>query len=86
MRLGADDALARTQRHTEAGKETVPRHGRAGGNTGVCLENVEEQLCIADGCVTATTFKRRRLRQLCRRGARGEVYGESTPYPTIKWG
>ncbi|EBR7764991.1 SgcQ protein, partial [Salmonella enterica] len=27
-------------------------------NTGVCLENVEEQLCIADGCVTATTFKK----------------------------
>ncbi|HCL5281183.1 TPA: SgcQ protein, partial [Salmonella enterica] len=27
-------------------------------NTGVCLENVEEQLSIADGCVTATTFKK----------------------------
>ncbi|MGS8663105.1 BtpA/SgcQ family protein, partial [Salmonella enterica subsp. enterica serovar Infantis] len=26
-------------------------------NTGVCLENVVEQLCIADGCVTAPTFK-----------------------------
>ncbi|SUG77944.1 Putative nucleoside tri phosphatase [Salmonella enterica subsp. enterica] len=67
-------------------KETVPDTVVL-ANTGVCLENVEEQLCIADGCVTATTFKkRRRLRQLCRPGARGEVYGESTPYPTIKWG
>jgi membrane complex biogenesis BtpA family protein len=27
-------------------------------NTGVNLENVEEQLNIADGCVTATTFKK----------------------------
>lgn len=27
-------------------------------NTGVRLENVAEQLSIADGCVTATTFKR----------------------------
>lgn len=26
-------------------------------NTGVCLENVNEQLAIADGCVTATQFK-----------------------------
>lgn len=63
-------------------KETVPDTVVL-ANTGVCTENVEEQLSIADGCVTATTFKRRRLRQLCRPGARGEVYGESTPYPTI---
>ncbi|NSM22432.1 SgcQ protein, partial [Serratia marcescens] len=27
-------------------------------NTGVYLENVEEQLSIADGCLTATTFKK----------------------------
>ncbi len=26
-------------------------------NTGVCLENVEEQLCIADGGIVGTTFK-----------------------------
>lgn len=38
-------------------KETVPDTVVL-ANTGVCLENVEEQLCIADGCVTATTFKK----------------------------
>ncbi len=38
-------------------KETVPDTVVL-ANTGVCLENVEEQLSIADGCVTATTFKR----------------------------
>ncbi|WP_300003846.1 BtpA/SgcQ family protein [uncultured Cedecea sp.] len=38
-------------------KETVP-HTVVLANTGVCLENVEEQLKIADGCVTATTFKK----------------------------
>ncbi|HAJ3141196.1 TPA: BtpA family protein SgcQ, partial [Escherichia coli] len=38
-------------------KETVPDTVVL-ANTGVCLENVEEQLSIADGCVTATTFKK----------------------------
>jgi len=38
-------------------KETVPNTVVL-ANTGVCLENVEEQLNIADGCVTATTFKK----------------------------
>lgn len=38
-------------------KETVPDTVVL-ANTGVCLENVEEQLAIADGCVTATHFKK----------------------------
>nr|WP_283125910.1 BtpA/SgcQ family protein [Providencia stuartii] len=38
-------------------KDTVP-NTVVFANTGVCLENVEEQLSIADGCVTATTFKK----------------------------
>lgn len=38
-------------------KETVPDTVVL-ANTGVCLDNVEEQLAIADGCVTATHFKK----------------------------
>ncbi|MBF0035520.1 BtpA/SgcQ family protein [Citrobacter freundii] len=38
-------------------KETVPDTVVL-ANTGVCLENVEEQLSVADGCVTATHFKK----------------------------
>ncbi len=38
-------------------KETVPDTVVL-ANTGVCLDNVEEQLTIADGCVTATWFKK----------------------------
>ncbi|MBK5072759.1 BtpA/SgcQ family protein [Budviciaceae bacterium CWB-B4] len=38
-------------------KDTVPGTVVL-ANTGVCLENVEEQLSIADGCVTATHFKK----------------------------
>ncbi|PHI30501.1 BtpA/SgcQ family protein [Budvicia aquatica] len=38
-------------------KDTVPNTVVL-ANTGVCLENVDEQLAIADGCVTATHFKK----------------------------
>lgn len=38
-------------------KDTVPDTVVL-ANTGVCLENVDEQLAIADGCVTATHFKK----------------------------
>lgn len=38
-------------------KETVP-DTVVFANTGVCLENVQEQLSVADGCVTATHFKK----------------------------
>ncbi|QUJ01152.1 hypothetical protein KCP73_25985 [Salmonella enterica subsp. enterica] len=66
-------------------KETVPDLQSCWRIPGCVWKRVEEQL-IADGCVTAATFKRQRLRQLVDERAWRSLWKKGTPYPTIKWG